>query len=71
MDETLPGAKEAKQMQRDYVGGKVDRIADRKTEIRYEDILDFKATVDKSKKLSYDSKNADRWSTRGWKNHFV
>ena len=55
--DTLPGAKEAKQMQRDYVGGKVDSIAERKKEIRYEDIFDFKATADKSKKVSYDRKH--------------
>ena len=55
--DTLPGAKEAKQMQRDYVGGKVDSIAERKKEIRYEDIFDFKASLDKSKKVSYDSKH--------------
>ena len=28
--DTLPGAEEAKQMQRDYVGGKVDSIAERR-----------------------------------------
>ena len=55
--DTLPGAKEAKRMQRDYVGGKVDNIVERKKEIRYEDIFDFKATADKSKKVSYDSKH--------------
>ena len=55
--DSLPGAKEAKRMQRDYVGGKVDNIVERKKEIRYEDILDFKATADKSKKVSYDSKH--------------
>ena len=55
--DTLPGAKEAKQMQRDYVGGKVDNIVERKKEIGYEDIFDFKATADKSKKVSYDSKH--------------
>ena len=55
--DTLPGAKEAKRMQRDYVGGKVDNIAERKKEIRYEDIFDFKATADKSKKVSYDRKH--------------
>ena len=55
--DTLPGAKEAEEMQRDYVGGRVDRIAERKKEIRYEDIFDFKATVDKSKKMPYDSKH--------------
>ena len=52
--DTLPGAEEAKQMQRDYVGGKVDSIAERKKDIRYEDIFDFK---DKSKKMPYDSKH--------------
>ena len=55
--DSLPGAKEAKQMQRDYVGGKVDNIVERKKEIRYEDIFDFKATADKSKKVSYDRKH--------------
>ena len=55
--DSLPGAKEAKQMQRDYVGGKVDNIVERKKEIGYEDIFDFKATADKSKKVSYDSKH--------------
>ena len=55
--DTLPGAKEAKRMQRDYVGGKVDNIVERKKEIRYEDIFDFKATADKSKKVSYDRKH--------------
>ena len=54
---TLPGAEETKQMQRDYVGGRVDRIAERKKELRYEDIFDFEATVDKSKKMPYDSKH--------------
>ena len=42
---TLPGAKEAEQMQRDYVGGKVDRIVERKKEISYEDIFDFSTAV--------------------------
>ena len=55
--DTLPGAKEAERMQRDYVGGKVDSIAERKKEIRYEDIFGFKDTADKSKKDSYDSKH--------------
>ena len=55
--DSLPGAKEAKRMQRDYVGGKVDSIAERKKEIRYEDFFGFKATADKSKKVSYDSKH--------------
>ena len=55
--DTLPGAKEAKRMQRDYVGGKVDNIVERKKEIRYEDIFDLKATADKSKKVSYDRKH--------------
>ena len=54
---TLPGAEEAEEMQRHYVGGKVDSIAERKKEIRYEDIFDFEATVDKSKKVPYDSKH--------------
>ena len=54
---TLPGAEEAEEMQRHYVGGKVDTIAERKKEIRYEDIFDFEATVDKSKKMPYDSKH--------------
>ena len=55
--DSLPGAKEAKRMQRDYVGGKVDSIVERKKEIRYEDIFDFKDTADKSKKVSYDRKH--------------
>ena len=55
--DTLPGAEEAEEMQRHYVGGKVDSIAERKKEIRYEDIFDFEATVDKSKKVLYDSKH--------------
>ena len=55
--DTLPGAKEAKRMQRDYVGGKVDSIAERKKEIRYEDIFGFKDTAEKSKKVSYDRKH--------------
>ena len=55
--DTLPGAKEAEEMQRHYVGGKVDSIAERKKELRYEDIFDFEATVDKSKKMPYDSKH--------------
>ena len=54
---TLPGAEEAEEMQRHYVGGKVDSIAERKKELRYEDIFDFEATVDKSKKMPYDSKH--------------
>ena len=54
---TLPGAKEAKQMQKDYIGGRVDRIAERKKEIRYGDIFDFKATAEHLKKVSYDSKH--------------
>ena len=54
---TLPGTKEAKQMQRDYVGGKVDNIAERKKGIRYENIFGFKDTADKSKKVSYDRKH--------------
>ena len=52
--DTLPGAEEAEEMQRHYVGGKVDSIAERKKEIRYEDIFDFE---DKSKKMPYDSKH--------------
>ena len=55
--DTLPGAEEAEEMQRHYVGGRVDSIAERKKEIRYEDIFDFEATVDKSKKVPYDSKH--------------
>ena len=55
--DTLPGAEEAEEMQRRYVGGKVDSIAERKKEIRYEDIFDFEATVDKSKKMPYNSKH--------------
>ena len=55
--DTLPGAEEAEEMQRHYVGGKVDSIAERKKEIRYEDIFDFEATVDKSKKMPYDNKH--------------
>ena len=55
--DTLPGAEEAEEMQRHYVGGRVDSIAERKKEIRYEDIFDFEATVDKSKKVLYDSKH--------------
>ena len=54
---TLPGAEEAEEMQRHYVGGRVDSIAERKKELRYEDIFDFEATVDKSKKMPYDSKH--------------
>ena len=54
---TLPGAEETKQMQRDYVGGRVDRIVERKKEIGYEDIFDFEATVEKSKRMPYDSKH--------------
>ena len=50
----LPGAKEAEEMQRDYVGGKVDRIVERKKEIKYEDIFDFK---DNSEEASYDRKH--------------
>ena len=56
--DTLPGAKEAEEMQRDYVGGRVDSIAQQKKEIRYEDIFDFKATVDHSEEeTTYDSKH--------------
>ena len=55
--DTLPGAEEAEKMQRDYVRGNVDRIAERKKEIRYENIFDFRATVDNSKNVSFDSKH--------------
>ena len=55
--DTLPGAEEAEEMQRHYVGGRVDSIAERKKEIRYEDIFDFEGTVHKSKKMPYDSKH--------------
>ena len=55
--DTLPGAEEAEEMQRHYVGGKVDSIAERRKELRYEDIFDFEGTVDKSKKMPYDSKH--------------
>ena len=56
--DTLPGAKEAEEMQRDYVGGKVDSIAERKKEIRYEDIFEFKSTADNSEEeATYDSKH--------------
>ena len=41
----LPGAKEAAQLQRDYVGGNVDRILTQKEEVRYEDIFDFENDV--------------------------
>ena len=47
----LPGAKEAEEMQRDYVGGMVDRIVERKKEIGYEHIFDFKAAA------TYESKH--------------
>ena len=45
---TLPGAKEAEQTQRDYVGGKVDRIVERKKEVGYEEIFDFSMALDNS-----------------------
>ena len=41
----LPGAMEAAQLQRDYVGGNVDRILTQKMEVRYEDIFDFEDDV--------------------------
>ena len=47
----LPGAKEAEEMQRDYLGGRVDRIVERKKEIGYEHIFDFKAAA------TYESKH--------------
>ena len=53
----LPGAKEAEQMQRDYIGGRVDRIVGRKKEIRYEDIFDFNAAVENSEDFTYASKH--------------
>ena len=42
--DALPGAKEAEQMQRDYVGGKVDRILELKKEIDYDEIFKFEGT---------------------------
>ena len=53
----LPGAKEAEQMMRDYVGGKVDRIINRKKKIRYEDIFDFSIAVNSSEEATYASKH--------------
>ena len=54
---TLPGAKEAEQMQRDYVGGKVDRIVERKKEIGYEELFDFSMALDNSEEAIYASKH--------------
>ena len=45
----LPGAKEAAQLQRDYVGGNVDRILTQKKEVRYEDIFEKDVTGEESK----------------------
>ena len=47
----LPGAREVAQLQRDYVGGNVDRILTQKKEVRYEDIFTFEndITGEKSK----------------------
>ena len=47
----LPGAKEVAQLQRDYVGGNVDRILTQKEEVGYEDIFTFEndVTGEKSK----------------------
>ena len=39
--DTLPGAKEAEEMQRDYVGGRVDRIVKKKKEIGYDQLFSF------------------------------
>ena len=47
----LPGAREAEEIQRYYVGGRVDRIVMRKKEIRYEHIFDF------AEEATYDSKH--------------
>ena len=49
--DTLPTAKEAEQMQEDYVGGNVNRILKRKKEITYEAIFDF--SVNRSKDASF------------------
>ena len=54
---TLPGVKDAKQMQKDYVGGKVDRIVERKKEISYEDIFDFSTAIENSEEATYASKH--------------
>ena len=39
--DTLPGAKEAEAMLRDYVGGNVDKIRDKKKEIKYNEMFSF------------------------------
>ena len=46
---TLPGAKEAEEIQRLYIGGNVDRILDKKKEIRYEEIFRFENDKHKRK----------------------
>ena len=39
--DTLPGAKEANEMLRDYVGGNVDKIREKKKEIKYDKMFSF------------------------------
>ena len=46
---TLPGAKEAEEIQRLYIGGNVDRILDKKKEVRYEEIFRFENDKHKRK----------------------
>ena len=46
---TLPGAKEAEEIQRLYIGGNVDQILDKKKEIRYEEIFRFENDKHKRK----------------------
>ena len=51
--DTLPTTKEAEQMQKDYVGGNVNRILKRKKEITYEAIFDFSVNRSRSKDASF------------------
>ena len=54
--DTLPTPKEAEQMQKDYVGGNVNRILKCKKEITYEAIFYFSVT--RSKDTSFSGTNS-------------
>ena len=59
--DTLPTAKEAEQMQKDYVGGNVNRILKRKKEITYEAIFAF--SVNRSKDGSFSARGTSSKSS--------
>ena len=59
--DTLPRAEEAAEIQRNYVGGNVNRILKNKEEITYEDIFDF--SFSRSKGASFSGGTSNKSST--------